>query len=133
MFRADVRIVSETHTAADITQVLGVRPDDTRAVGDARFSWSPPAGVHTWVRHVNSGESCPRFEDLAEGIQGWGADLAHKLGTLSRQGLEVQLSVVQDIADPNDPMEKGITMSAALIQWLAEAGASVDIDQYIDC
>ncbi|MGW2214301.1 hypothetical protein ACWCSD_04890 [Nonomuraea sp. NPDC001684] len=39
--------------------------------------------------------------------------------------------VVQEFRDAEEPREKGISMDADLIRWLAAARADVEVDQYL--
>ncbi|MFK0018068.1 hypothetical protein [Streptomyces sp. NPDC090798] len=88
------------------------------------------------MRHVWAVGGSGRPEDLEPVVLGWEMEFAAALGRLAGSGAaDVSLVVVQELSDPEDPRQKGIFLGSALLAWLAEAGASLDIDQYVyhDC
>ncbi|WP_240468358.1 alpha/beta fold hydrolase [Streptomyces dangxiongensis] len=69
-------------------------------------------------------------------VLGRGPEFAAAPGRLARSGdADVSPVLVQSITDPDDPQHKGVFLGADLLAWLARAGASLDIDQYVyhDC
>ncbi|MFE0387648.1 DUF4279 domain-containing protein [Streptomyces bungoensis] len=131
-----LRVVSESLPPEQISARLGTGPDEATAIGSRRRPQSPPRAHATWIRHVPAPAGPGRPEDLEPVILGWGPAFAAALGRLVAAGeADVSLVVVQELTDPEDPQQKGVFLSAALLAWLAEAGASLDVDQYVyfDC
>ncbi|WP_328757518.1 DUF4279 domain-containing protein [Streptomyces sp. NBC_00271] len=135
-FRIYLRVVSESLQPEEISARLGTGPDEATAIGSRRRPQSPPRTHATWSRHVSAAGGPGRPEDLEAVVLGWGPEFAATLGRLAASGdAHVSLVVVQELTDPEDPRQKGIFLGAPLLAWLAEAGASLDIDQYVyyDC
>ncbi|WP_405805991.1 DUF4279 domain-containing protein [Streptomyces sp. NBC_00210] len=135
VFRMYVRVVSGTLTPEDITERLGVRPDEAHAVGSRRRPEHPPRAFTSWIRHAEAPVPEARPEDLEPVVLGWGPGFATALGELAGNGAEVSLVIVQRIEDIESTAAKGIFLGPRLIEWLSSAHASLDIDQYIhhDC
>ncbi|UXY32022.1 DUF4279 domain-containing protein [Streptomyces sp. HUAS TT20] len=131
-FRMYLRVVSESLQPEEISARLGTGPDESTAIGSRRRPQSPPRAHATWIRHASATGGPARPEDLEPVVLGWEPEFASALGRLAGSGdADVSLVVVQELTDPEDPQQKGIFLSAALLAWLAEAGASLDIDQYV--
>ncbi|MEU3281425.1 DUF4279 domain-containing protein [Streptomyces antibioticus] len=131
-FRMYLRVVSESLQPDQISARLQTGPDEATAIGSRRRPESPPRPHATWIRRASAGDGPGRPEDLEPVILGWGVQFAAALGRLAASGdAEVSLVIVQELTDPEDPQQKGIGLGAALLAWLAEAGASLDIDQYV--
>jgi hypothetical protein len=129
-----LRVVSESLQPEEISARLGTGPDEATAIGSRRRPQSPPRTHATWSRHVSAAGGPGRPEDLEPVVLGWGPEFAATLGRLAASGdADVSLVVVQELTDPEDPRQKGIFLGAPLLAWLAEAGASLDIDQYVYC
>lgn len=131
-----LRVVSESLQPEEISVRLGAEPDEATAIGSRRRPQSPPRRHATWIRHVPAAGGSGRPEDLEPVVLGWGPEFAAALGRLAGSAdADVSLVVVQKVTDPEDPRQKGIFLSAALLAWLTQAGASLDIDQYVyhDC
>ncbi|MFD5814189.1 DUF4279 domain-containing protein [Streptomyces sp. NPDC127038] len=131
-FRMYLRVVSEALQPHEISARLGCEADEATAIGSRRCPQSAPRKHATWIRHVRApGESGPP-EDLEPVVLAWGAEFAAALGRLAdSKEADVSLVVVQEITAPEDPQQKGIFLRAALLAWLARAGALLDIDQYV--
>ncbi len=129
-FWAYVRVTSFQLQPHEITEVLGVGPDESHEIGDANpyregtfYKWS------RWERYLVLDDSIPMGTDaLTEAIEALDGELADRLGELARTSCEVSLSVVQELDEQSD---SGIFLTAAAIGWLARAGAYLDIDQYV--
>ncbi|MEU4085346.1 DUF4279 domain-containing protein [Streptomyces aureus] len=127
-----LRVVSDSLQPQEISARLGCEADEATAVGSRRHPQSPPRKHATWIRHVRDRGESGRPEDLEPAILAWGPEFAVILGRLAdSQDAAVSLVVVQEITDPEDPQQKGIFLGADLLAWLARAGASLDIDQYV--
>lgn len=132
MLKAYLRVSSHVHDPEYLTRMLSLEADVTRRRGERVAENRPPSVINEWRRLVSAGNSVDRFEEIAERVQSWGLEFAQRLGELARGGqVGIELSVIQEIRDPDDAGAKGIHFDAGLIAWLATASASVDIDQYL--
>ncbi|WP_237293016.1 MULTISPECIES: DUF4279 domain-containing protein [Streptomyces] len=130
-FRMYLRVVSESLQPAEVSERLGVEPDEATSIGSRRRPQSPPRSQSTWIRHAST-EAGARPEHLEPVVLGWGPDLAASLGRLVDSGeAAVSLVLVQEIRDLEDPQQKGIFLGPDLMAWVGAARASLDIDQYI--
>ncbi|WP_300681091.1 DUF4279 domain-containing protein [Nocardioides sp.] len=131
MIRAYLRVASSDLRLAEITEFLGIQPDDSHDIGDQslsrpthRYLWS------SWQRHLDLGESISGgTEGLSSAIEGLEFGLADALGVLAARSCDVALVVVQELDDRGDT---GLHLTAPAIRWLARAGALVDVDQYVE-
>ncbi len=131
-----LRVVSSVMQPEEITEQLGVEPDEANAIGSRRRWTSPPRTHTTWMRHTKPSSEGARPEDLAPQVLAWGEDFAKALGRLvDSTDAVVYLELVQEVTDLEDPNQKGIWLTHDLIAWLTLAKGSLDIDQYIhhDC
>ena len=131
-FQMYLRLVSETLLPQDITDRLGVPADESYGIGSRRRPETPPRKHSLWVRRAGDG----RPEDIEPAVLDWGMDFARAVGTLTAStDVVASLVIVQRVTDVDDPLQKGVFLSATLLSWLAAAGASLDIDQYVlhDC
>ncbi|GAA5014816.1 DUF4279 domain-containing protein [Actinopolymorpha pittospori] len=127
-----LRVVSESLQPEEISERLGVEPDESTSIGSRKRPESRPRSHATWIRRVVAAEGCARPEDLEPVVVGWGPDLADALGRLAESGeAAVSLEIVQEIRDLNDPRQRGIFLGADLLAWMGTARASLDIDQYV--
>jgi hypothetical protein len=115
-FRMYVRVVSTILTPAEITDRLGVTPDEAHAMGSRRRPEMPPRPHTTWVRNADVPEPKARPEDLGPVLLQWGDQFASALGKLTEDGrTEVSLAIVQEVRDIESRDEKGIFLSPELI------------------
>lgn len=131
-FRMYLRIVSATLQPEEISQRLGVDPDESERIGNRRHPQSPKFVESRWIRRARTPGNGARPEDLAPVVVHWGMEFALSVGQLVRSGeASASLEIVQEIRDLDSAEEKGIFLSPELCAWLAAAEASLDIDQYI--
>ncbi|MCX4546354.1 DUF4279 domain-containing protein [Streptomyces sp. NBC_01565] len=127
-FRVYLRVVSESLRPEEISERLGGRPDESTMIGSRRHPQSPPRSHSTWIREAGRA----RPEDVEPVILSWGPEFAAALGRLAGSDeASVCLQIVQTIHDPDDPQQRGITLTPPLLAWLATAHAALDIDQYV--
>ncbi|MFC9972692.1 DUF4279 domain-containing protein [Spirillospora sp. NPDC127200] len=127
-----LRLVSETLPVAEISERLGADPDQAWERGSRRRPEAPPRDHTLWARHAEVPESDPRPEHLEPVVLGWGGDFARAVGELVAAGdAAASLEIVQEIRDIDDHLAKGIFLRPEMLEWLATARASLDIDQYI--
>ena len=124
-FWAYVRVTSLQIQPHEITQALGVEPDESHDIGNTNpyslraYKWS------MWSKYLVLDDAVPLgTEALTAAIEALGGGLADRLGELGRTSCEVDLSVVQELDEESD---LGIPLTAAAIGWLARAGAYLDI------
>jgi hypothetical protein len=132
-FEVYLRIASTTLTPAEISGRLGVPADEAVPIGTVRRPHAPAYRYSIWKRRaVAAGDG--RAEDFEASVLGWGLEFAEKVGSLAGEA-EILLTIVQRIDDLGDPLQKGIFLSPELVQWMAAANASLDVDQYVfhDC
>jgi hypothetical protein len=130
-FWAYLRVTSLQLQSGEVSMHLGVDPDESHDVGDANpyreggvYKWSK------WSRHlVLNDEISMGTEGLSEAIEALGGEFADRLAELTTRSCEVALMVVQEFDDPDG--DTGIHLTAGAIQWLARAGAYLDVDQYL--
>lgn len=72
----------------------------------------------------------PRPDPLFQRLLRLGDDGARLVAGLASG--DAVVSLVQEIDDPDDGIQKGIHLPWEVAVWAAAAGASIDIDQYID-
>ncbi|MET9413995.1 DUF4279 domain-containing protein [Streptomyces klenkii] len=131
-FRMYIRVVSDALMPVDISNLLGVDPDEAHAIGSRKRPEYPPRSHTSWIREVESPVPGARPEDFTPVLLSWGDDFATALrGLTGREAATVSLVIVQEIRDIDSSAEKGIFLGAGLLAWLARAGAAIDIDQYI--
>jgi hypothetical protein len=131
-FRCYLRVVSTDLQPDEITEALGVAPDEATAKGSIRRGGTLRQFT-SWKRYVTvTAEAGGRPEDFEPVILGWGDQFAQALGALAQNpSVDVSLELVQEIRDIESAQEKGIYFGPDLMAWLAKARAGLDIDQYI--
>lgn len=129
-FEVYLRVASTTLLPAEISARVGVPADEAIPIGTLRRPHAPAYRHSVWKRRaVGSGDGRP--EDFEASVVAWGMEFAAKVGSLVAAGeAEVSLMIVQRVDDLGDPLQKGIFLSPELVQWMATAGASLDVDQY---
>lgn len=127
-----LRVVSSVMQPEEVTERLGVEPDEAHAIGSRRRPEAPPRAHMTWERHTSPARDDARPEDLLPQVLGWGEEFARVLGRLVEStDAAVFLEVVQEVTDLEDTSQTGMWFGPDLITWLSLAKASLDIDQYI--
>ncbi|WP_084628413.1 DUF4279 domain-containing protein [Amycolatopsis nigrescens] len=134
LFRVYLGVSSSTLQPEKITRRLRVSPDSFKRLGERLPPGGPDAPLrgHTdWVKEVFEVTDSARFEEVGRVVVGWGMPLAEELGRLAVDDADVSLNIVQKITDIEDPLEKGVWLSADLVRWLGVAKAAISIDQYV--
>jgi len=130
MLKAYLCVSSDAYDPGDLTRMLGSQADAIRRQGEQIAPSRPISRNNEWRRFITGDSSVEQFEEIARRVEAWGIDFARRLGTLVRGGqASVELRVIQELNE-FEGGSKGIHLDAALIEWLAAASASVDIDQY---
>lgn len=133
MFRIYLRVVSHRLEPESVTSGTGLIPDRVTRVGESLSSGSRRRRFNSWEKHVADPESgAARVEDVEDVLVGWGDEAAVALGKLGADpDVTVSLVIVQRIDAPEDSTQTGIPLGEHTVAWLARAGASIDIDQYV--
>jgi hypothetical protein len=131
MIKAALVVQSRDLTLAEISVAMAREPDD----GYDRGSLSPVGHVirpwASWSMDLGlSRKTHGGTDGLAAAIESLGEPVARRAATLVARSCEVVVSVSQEVAD--DPDLVGLHLSAGAIRWMASAGASIAVDQYID-
>lgn len=114
------------------TEAIGLVPDESRTAGQPYGPTGSPSRSSVWVKYLGKKNKVARVEDvLCELHKSWGTAVATGLDRIRRQGWEIQLVIVQRIEGEDDYMSKGIVLCRESVDWLSQAGASIDIDQYV--
>ncbi len=131
MFNVYLRLVADDGDPESVTQALGVAPEESTWHGRPCPKTGRPYGFSSWTlalgRQVGSDQLDEVFGRLRRGATGAPTGCAISSAT----GGEATLIVVQEFRDAEEPREKGISMGADLIGWLAAARAGVEVDQYL--
>ncbi|GAA2723365.1 DUF4279 domain-containing protein [Actinocorallia aurantiaca] len=132
MFSVYLSVRHSSSEPAVVTEAIGLVPDESRTAGRPYGPTGAPSRSSAWVRHVGPKDAVARVEDaICEIHKSWGPAVAAGLNGLRRHGWTAQLVIVQRIEGEDDYMSKGISLCRESIEWLAQAGASIDIDQYV--
>ena len=130
--RVYLRVLSDELPPSALTAAIRLEPTRTREMGSKREPVSRPLPEHRW--YLDLGQTSPEVSltRLLEAVPRLGLEAARRLGELVRAGRAVaMLEVVQVVTDPEDTFQLGIWFENDTLEWLAAAGAGVDIDQYL--
>ncbi len=128
--RAAISAESQDLTSSDISSALGCLPSTSHDVGSAGSLRPEPRERSLWSLDLSwRAGAHAGTEGLSQAIEALGTPFADRLANLKARGCDVVLSVVQELAD--EPESTGLHLSAPAIEWLARAGAALDIDQYV--
>lgn len=125
-------IVSQEVTVAEMTEVLGVTPDQALEAGTVPRGTRRriPAKENSWELFEQADASVD-MSDVIDGLGRRVTPLQPGLVELKNRGCVVKLDIVQWVT-PADPVGPGFVLESAIIELLAEVGASVDVDQYVE-
>lgn len=132
MFSVYISAKSHSGEPSAVTEATGLLADESRTVGRPHGPTGAPSRSSAWVKHLGPKGAVTRVEDvICEVHESWGPAVAEGLNGLRQHGWEIQLVIVQRIEGEDDHMSRGITLCRESIDWLARAGTSIDIDQYV--
>ncbi|SEU43127.1 DUF4279 domain-containing protein [Nonomuraea wenchangensis] len=132
MFNVYLRLVADDGDPETVTQALGVAPDESTRHGRPSSKTGRPYGFSSWTLALGRQVGSDQLDEVFDRLTAWGDRGARTLRDLAGdQGWEATLIVVQEFRDAEEPREKGISMGADLIRWLAAARAGVEVDQYL--
>lgn len=131
VIKAALVVQSRDLTLAQISEAMVREPDagyDRGSLSPVRnvprqwASWSMELALPNGVHEGTSG--------LAVAIESLGEPLARQAAKLVSRGCDVVVSVHQELAD--GPECRGLHLTVGAIRWMSVAGASLDVDQYVD-
>ncbi|MEO3812779.1 DUF4279 domain-containing protein [Sphaerisporangium sp. B11E5] len=132
MFRISLRLVSDDGDPAEVTAATGMAAGTATRAGEPSVRTGRPHKFSSWSVPLGPGPRVERPEEAFDALVSWGLPLARRFRDVcADKGWEASLVVVQEFRTPDEPLEKGISLSRELVEWLATAGAAVDVDQYI--
>ncbi|WP_181775315.1 DUF4279 domain-containing protein [Amycolatopsis pittospori] len=117
---------SETVSAGEITARLGMEPDEVMVLG-SRIPERRVPRMHAWKivqRGVDS------VDDQIERVIGRLAPVRPAIRTLVDEGVSAVLQVVRYFHHRDGGEEFGWHLSPAVLAFLAEAAAALDVDEY---
>ncbi|MBB5853841.1 DUF4279 domain-containing protein [Amycolatopsis umgeniensis] len=117
---------SETVSAGEITARLGMEPDEALVLGSRSVEHRLPR-MHTWkVTHRGPGP----VDDQIESVIGRLAPVRPGIRRLVDEGVSAVLQVVRYFHHRDGGEEFGWHLSPAVIAFLTEAAAALDVDEY---
>lgn len=125
-------IVSDAVSVEALTAAVGVPPDRSLGKGEVRpGSTLPfPAKEHSWEIRESDRRSVA-ISDVVERLLSRVIPLRDAIMGVKRSGCNVKLEIVQWISD-DDPHGPGFSLDANALKFLADVGAFVDVDQYLE-
>lgn len=132
MLNAALVVQSRELALDEISAAMGRQPDagydrgSLASVSKAPRPWASWSIQLEWPPGVHGGT-----EGLAIAIESLGQALAERSARLCERGCDVVISVCQELDDT--PASVGLNLTPAAVRWLADAGAAVAVDQYVDC
>jgi len=127
---ASIIIRSDAETLAHITQTVGQEPDKGYERGSVRSPGRHARTTTSWCLDVHlPAHSRPGAEGLSRAVEALDDALAAGAAQLAHKDAVVSLDLYQDLSD--DRHSHGVYLSSRAIRWLANAGAEIDIDQYV--
>ncbi len=126
--RVYLAVIGASQPPHEITSLLGVEPDESREMGKLITPSRPGriAKFHNWKVTSGLPRSAP-VEKQVEAVRQRLAGREPKLKHVSTTNT-VELAIVPEC--PDGTSRYGYTLDAPSISFLAEAGASVDADEY---
>ncbi|MFD7022410.1 hypothetical protein [Promicromonospora sukumoe] len=144
MWRAYLLVGSSTASLSELTAALGPSSDGSHSIGDLprrprrlpAYVKVPPARPFDWSKWTHRlwwrASRHAGVDGITRAVEALPGDLADRLRSRAGLGDAVRLVVVQDM-DGRDPHgARGFFLSTEALDWLARAGATLDIDQYAD-
>ncbi|WP_416904401.1 DUF4279 domain-containing protein [Micromonospora echinospora] len=124
-------VVSHVLSVDDISDLVGCGPDRSRSKGSVRSGAVVPipAKETSWELCEQADRSVP-LSNLLDRLSEKVLPLRGSFVGLVDAGCAFKLTLVQWISEA-DPSGPGFWLDADLLKFLAEVGASVDVDQYV--
>jgi Domain of unknown function (DUF4279) len=129
--RAFLTVISETMTSGQITDFVGVQPDEAVDKGEvAPNSIGGRPSKWTIWKLIEQGSASVDISQLLNALHGRILHIEPLLKNLRETGCEIilQLALYHSLSDETGG---GFMRDVPLLRSLADIGASVDVDQYI--
>lgn len=144
MWRAYLLVGSSTASLSELTAVLGPSSEDSHSIGEVPrrprglpvrvrfppprpFDWSKWTHQLWWRASRHAG-----VDGITRAVKALPDELADRLRSRADLGDAVRLVVVQDMEGHDPHGARGFSLTPEALDWLARAGATLDIDQYAD-
>ena len=124
-------IVSQEVTVAEMSEVLGVAPDQALEAGTVRSGsiLRIPARENSW-EIFEQGDSSADMSDIIANVAQRAIPLRPGLVELRNRGCVIKLDLVQYLS-PTDPVGPGFVLDTPMIELLSALDGFVDVDQYV--
>ena len=128
MTRVYLGVETASVEAEEITRRISIEPTATSA-------WRSPQTDLVYARlDFDLGSGLIAYlvvEEAGQRLLAFGHEVADEFGWLAKQpDTTVFLMIVQQVSD--EGRTKGLMFGPGVVEWLARAGASIVIDQYVD-
>jgi hypothetical protein len=131
--RAYLSVVSSDLTVAEISARIGLEATAGTDRGERKRPAGPIAGETRWRYELGEMQHTHELEGLLlAAVRNLGPNPAGALSALSQRGDLVELQLVQWLAVEDEGQTRGLHFPREVVTWLSAAGASIDIDQYVD-
>ncbi|GII91906.1 DUF4279 domain-containing protein [Sinosporangium siamense] len=132
MFRVRLRLVSDNGDPAAVTGATGIPPNRSFRAGETSTRTGKKYRFSQWSKSIGQESETDGIDDAIAEVCSWGLNTARSFREIClSDNWEASLVIIQEIRDADDPHEKGISLTSTAISWLAAAGASLEIDQYL--
>jgi hypothetical protein len=121
---------SDTLSVATMTAIAGITPDSSRCKGGLGAIVPVPAKEHSWEIGETGGRDVP-LEAVIDRLFKRVLRTRESFIALRAAECSFKVELVQWMS-ASDPHGPGFVLDAEVLQFLAELGAFVDVDQYID-
>ena len=125
-------IRSESTSVDEMSRMLGCNPDYSQAKGTIRqgSTVNKPASFHIWEMRAY-GDQTASLQEVIERLLAKTAPLRLALMALSSASCSVHFEIVNWIS-PSDRHGPGFSLPTEAIVFLADIGADLDVDQYLE-
>jgi hypothetical protein len=128
--RANLVAFSDTLSVAMMTAIAGITPDSSRSKGDLGTIVPVAAKEHSWEISETGGRDVP-LEVVIDRLFKRAFPMRESFFALRAAGCRFKVELVQWMS-ASDPHGPGFALDTDVLQFLAELGAFVDVDQYVD-
>lgn len=134
MIRAQLAVESPVHSLDQLSEAIGREHDSGYSLGSpSRIRLGRSHSWTSWVLNLEWDSSAHGgTEGVSSAIVALGDELPGRLAALAQQGCFVRVSVIQEIEGERDDATLGLSISEDAVAWLARAGGSISIDQYVE-
>ena len=129
---AAIVALSDVLAPEEMSELAGLQPDKWRRKGEIRpeAKFPRPARESSWQLRETA-DSSMSLSEVIEKLTARALAGRESLLRLAEAGCVVKLDIVHWIS-PADPHGPGFVLEPQLVSLLAELGATVDVDQYLE-